>query len=560
MHGRIKVRTTEEQAEAKKREQLAKLKIYSEVTSKIFQKKEDKEYDEEGLELTRTVLEENPDFYTFWNYRRNILNDFLASGKSTEELKNLALVELGLTQNCLKTNPKSYGAWHHRYWVMKFNPEPDWKRELKLCGFFLSHDERNFHCWDYRRLVSKKCGVSPEEELAYTTELIESNFSNYSAWHYRSTLLPVVHPGTVKGSISEDVLLKELDMVQNAAFTDPDDQSVWFYHRWLLGRSKVPLQILNISVLKPQNIVAILLSEPFKINESCIELKINNIPVNATWTPVGFPSAPPTVWVCDLPDLSNDADSCEIAVELKKGDIRSCLSCSINGVKSFNWMKTSRADAFRSVLSAATKEVLEQELESCQQLNELESNCKWTLFTSILLMRALNDRKFDDKITEYMENIKEVDSSRKNYYNDLGSKFVIENTIETLPVDATEINLANRGLTSLHHFDQFILIEKIDLSSNCLISIFPLCHLICVKTIILDDNQLTDLEGLENLTQLKILSVKRNLINDADGLIMLKRCKNLQELFIQNNPVCDTLHSNEIKKLLNIAKIEIEDS
>ena len=43
-----------------------------------------------------------------------------------------------------------------------------------------------------------------------STSLIERNFSNYSAWHYRTTLLDTENMGVVR---------EELEWAQNAYFT-----------------------------------------------------------------------------------------------------------------------------------------------------------------------------------------------------------------------------------------------------------------------------------------------------------------------------------------------------
>lgn len=118
-------------------------------------------------------------------------------------------------------------AWHHRKWIIgRF--KVDYVHELALCKEFLRQDQRNFHCWNYRRFVVETSGVTPEDELAYSAEKIQENFSNYSAFHHRSLFLKR------SGRSVRNSLAAELTIVENAIFTEPDDQSAWWYHQFLL--------------------------------------------------------------------------------------------------------------------------------------------------------------------------------------------------------------------------------------------------------------------------------------------------------------------------------------
>ena len=145
---------------------------------------------------------------------------------SQENSESLCNKELLLLQQCLRGNPKAYCVWLHRRWVMEHSPTPNWNNEKSLCDLFLKYDERNckgvgvatyvmgvafflVHCWDYRRYVIKKAGITPNEEFQYSADKISANFSNYSAWHYRSKLLPLLHPSTtIKSGIENEALLK----------------------------------------------------------------------------------------------------------------------------------------------------------------------------------------------------------------------------------------------------------------------------------------------------------------------------------------------------------------
>lgn len=104
--------------------------------------------------------------------------------------------------------PKCYWIWHHRLWLLQsatdLLPAPVarqlWEEELGLVGKMLSRDSRNYHGWGYRRTVIASL-ESPElnpgtdgksmakSEFDYTTKMIGTNLSNFSAWHNRTNLI-----------------------------------------------------------------------------------------------------------------------------------------------------------------------------------------------------------------------------------------------------------------------------------------------------------------------------------------------------------------------------------
>ena len=73
MHGRLKVRTTEENAAIKAKERLEKVRKYVKLREKILTKRSAFIRDEEAFALTEAMLSINPDFATIWNFRREII-------------------------------------------------------------------------------------------------------------------------------------------------------------------------------------------------------------------------------------------------------------------------------------------------------------------------------------------------------------------------------------------------------------------------------------------------------------------------------------------------------
>ena len=271
---------------------------------------DDDDSNEATLALLSKLLLVNPDPMYLWNHRRDLLVQQSHRSNHNENNNNkTTLKELELTQQCLGRNSKAYSVWFHRkWWIQRIIEMPLMEehttskmdllqQELELTKQFLLLDERNFHCWNFRRFIigllgDVICGTtnptaagewtwlthvttttSPsssmkkpmgrqmgqismivpvlepndrnrteqkqqqqqqrqlqdllDSEWDFTTAKINANFSNGSAFHYRSTLL-TLHP-------SVDVS-QELDLIHNAIFTEPDDQTAWWYLEFLLSQ------------------------------------------------------------------------------------------------------------------------------------------------------------------------------------------------------------------------------------------------------------------------------------------------------------------------------------
>ncbi|XP_010571619.1 PREDICTED: geranylgeranyl transferase type-2 subunit alpha [Haliaeetus leucocephalus] len=177
--------------------------------------------------------------------------------------------ELAFVVGCLGVNPKSYGAWHHRGWVLRRAPAPPpAPAERALCDRLLAADPRNFHAWEHRRTLAAE--EDPEAELAFAGTLLSRDFSNFSAWHHRSRLLAPTRtptsPGGGAGALPPHRLQTELELVQNAVFTDPNDQSAWVYLRCILSRASPPPRILCLYVNREDATLAVTFSRPVVVS------------------------------------------------------------------------------------------------------------------------------------------------------------------------------------------------------------------------------------------------------------------------------------------------------
>lgn len=118
MHGRKK--STQLPSETELTAVQKKTTQWSKTVASVLSQKKSSNYSTDALEFTAKVLRSHPDFYSVWNFRKEILlsmivdlsdisNTLAAAGMQPKLVDNddFRDKELKLSEDCIRKNPKS---------------------------------------------------------------------------------------------------------------------------------------------------------------------------------------------------------------------------------------------------------------------------------------------------------------------------------------------------------------------------------------------------------------------------------------------------------------------
>ncbi|KAF9409582.1 hypothetical protein BGZ94_001905, partial [Podila epigama] len=550
--------------------------------------------DNEALKITTALLRKSPDYYTIWNVRRTILKEGFLDNADEETANTIYTNELDFVQDNLRLNPKSYFMWNHRRWCLENMKKPRWDKELGMVGKFLALDARNFHGWDYRRYIIRQldlqAGQSKEDilvraqtEFDFTTTKISQNFSNYSAWHNRSTLLGKLAEKMTEQE-REATVDNEFDLVKNAIYTDPEDQSAWLYNLWLIGREQRNISILGASVISfhPLEIVvafdeSVKLCNPFTISTRLEHLAL---PVAGEWRATGSDSSLGSVWIFQQAPGTEYGPTVEVLIfpndvcAVRAGSALPAPVCfeletinqdfnTISGRlgrlaigKNLMYDVTKRigqipdpdgnVDAqlskekhlVTSLTTSTRKEdrvaVLEREISAVRELVELEPDCKWPIQILSTLLSELrktmsihsdNAKEIDDECIELQEKLISIDPLRQERYEDRRTQLVFDR--ETLPMIKDLKHLPGVEFVDNHPQD-------LDLSMRGLTHIPISSYFIHLQTLNLDSNAITSTRFLRNLLCVRRLILSNNMIERLEGV---QHAPSLEYLNLEGNQI-----------------------
>ncbi|XP_027527845.1 geranylgeranyl transferase type-2 subunit alpha-like, partial [Neopelma chrysocephalum] len=395
------------------------------------------------------------------------------------------------------------------------------------------------HAWEHRRaLVARE---DPDSELAFAGDLLSRDFSNFSAWHHRLRLLmPAGKP------MPPDRLKAELELVQNAVFTDPTDQSAWVYLRCILSRATPPPRIICVYVDREDATLAVVFSRPVVVSPDRPDLRatLDGSALEGAWRSGEGRPRPSHTWLLDLPRPAEapptERPRLQLGVTWEPDSAHRQVMLLPDEDEAWWQEPIAARELFWPEVGVANPQVLWEQVETCRELLELEPRSRGCLLTLSLLLSALDPLGHAHEARKHLENLKEADPLRLGFAADAASR--LEAALGVLGLGAGPgpvwLRLPEKAMTSLPLPERMVLVTHLDLSGNLLRTLPPnLGALRRLQELDLSRNRMSDLGGFPPLPRLERLRLHGNPIGHAPALAPLAACPRLAHLGLAETPL-----------------------
>lgn len=296
----------------------------------------------------------------------------------------------------------------------------------------------------------------------------------------------------------------EYSLIENGLFTEPSDQALWFYLRWLLlidfGRcmslDQQSIEVLPVRVvLNKESRILI-----FRFNKVVKRFPFDEVSLGAFGQIAGsdlqsVEHRPSKLWFIRL-----SAEAAFEEIQLKNQSTQ--LNLKLKNLANYRlWVDEQHQDELAA--SRSQMRIQSEQLQSLLTLKELEPDNKW-------LNLILSYFENTDRLA-ILDDLCALDPLRTNYYEDQKSRIKLEKQIGVLDEDETVLDLSKLQLTVLYTPEPFAHLSTLILTGNrmsCLTS--NLNCLVSLKILVLDDNLIDKIQKKFALVSLEVLSIQNN--------------------------------------------------
>ncbi|XP_068026119.1 geranylgeranyl transferase type-2 subunit alpha-like [Melanerpes formicivorus] len=559
-HGRLKLQAPDA---ARRRQRQEKLRLYREGMQALREKLAAGRLDEEVLELTGSLLEANPEVGTCWNLRR------LALPPEPNWLER----ELAFVGRCLTKSPKSYGAWHHRSWVLSHAPGPRPNpAHRQLCDWLLASDPRNWgggrlpaqpwstpglrpgSCWNqpwetppgcanrFRPVASPRPLQSTPGSTAgcWPRTCSRSCCTPGSCWARTSPTSP---PGTTAGGCwrrAAPSCWAPIGCSRSSAWcttlSSPTPRTRAPGSTSAASSPGAPPPPRLLCLYAARGRVALGFSRPIRAGDK-LQVSLEGSPLEGVWLSGAGRGRPAHTWILEFPP-SLAPPTAHFRVTWEGDSAPKEVTLEPEASEAW-WQEPIRAEELLwPEVGVAPREVLQQQAEVCQQLRELEPGSRGCLLTLVLLLWALDPLGNEEEIRECLRELREADPLRRGFLLDLEAR--VEMGVALLRAGpGEELDLEGKALTSLPLLHHLTLVPALRLGRNRLAAV-PGGPLPRLQELDLSHNCISTLQGAPALPALRWISLEGNPIGHASALAPLAACPHLAELRLAETPLAAT--------------------